>query len=53
MSPLYAVPGASVVPPSATTETRGPHRLTELRVPLPAVTPKVLSETLRANERSA
>ncbi|MEV0635692.1 helix-turn-helix domain-containing protein [Streptomyces sp. NPDC050619] len=29
----------------------GPRRFTELRVPLRAVTPKVLSETLRAMER--
>ena len=29
----------------------GPRRFTELRVPLRAVTPKVLSETLRAMQR--
>ncbi|WP_234381778.1 winged helix-turn-helix transcriptional regulator [Streptomyces dysideae] len=29
----------------------GPRRFTELRVPLPAITPKVLSGTLRAMER--
>jgi len=29
----------------------GPRRFTELRVPMRAVTPKVLSETLRAMER--
>ncbi|GAA1571321.1 helix-turn-helix domain-containing protein [Dactylosporangium maewongense] len=29
----------------------GPRRFTELRVPLRAVTPKVLTETLRAMER--
>ncbi|WP_398878078.1 winged helix-turn-helix transcriptional regulator [Streptomyces prunicolor] len=29
----------------------GPRRFTELRAPLRAVTPKVLSETLRAMER--
>jgi DNA-binding HxlR family transcriptional regulator len=30
---------------------RGPRRFTELRAPLRSVTPKVLSETLRAMER--
>ncbi|MFD5076747.1 winged helix-turn-helix transcriptional regulator [Streptomyces sp. NPDC058371] len=29
----------------------GPRRFTELRVPLPVITPKVLSQTLRAMER--